>query len=1182
MIELKYYQISYKFTEKSIQKIFHSYLLLDSFEGLASTLTINDIEKTICQMAKDHANTFLILNNSLSNDDKKELKNKIKDDKCNTFESVVKIIKNSNISEADQFISELSEMKNKFNELYSKDKRLFTYVDIYKKFDGNEEKISLALKYAREKEKNENGKIPVNIFRELYSNLNGNKFTIHSIKKLLSYDDYHTYLDIILEHCKKHGSSKKIPDNILKVFLDTPGIFSIEFKTIINNNNRSIHKSAKHQFRDYIRNIFDNSPKIHIYTNEFDRYFTKIAECCEKLNEINAANKIINEKSYALRFITRNDFNNLTNNISRKQCIIKKNFFSSWKIKNVGNCFVKINNTPIVQNKLGNYINKAKHKWRIKKTKQALTNYKKNKFFEFFELIKALIKFFIARNSMIQKSLNSYKLLLEYFLADPLLPVKLKHDDTIVFSINTYIEDDVCEEFIVKVRIQSRKSKVETPTVLQMEATECTAASLSIILGYLGRHEPLEKLRVECGVSRGGANFNSLRIAAKSYGLENVKHRHFSKVDSLYFINYPCFLYVIPRHCIVLEGMHNNKVYINDPGTGRRCITKDELDNIFMGHVIEFNPQESKVEKGGNKFSIIKEVKNLLKQDIPALWFVFLFGLLMILPGLAVPTFSRIFIDEYLLANKTYWFYPLLTAMLFTCIIHMVITGLQERFLLNFENKIAISKSSSFLNHLLCLPITFFTQRYPSGIASRLMLVEKVAEIVSKRLSVSIIELIAATVFFCCMIIYDLTLTLACCFWISINAILVVYLSKKISDASQKLLNDEEKLTSTAKNGLQMIETIKATGAENEFFFRWSGYHSKTLLREQTLAIYNVLLQTIPVFIKTMIMSTILVGGGYLIMQSSNFTIGMLVAFQSLTLSFNKPINNIVLFFNEFLQLHGYLTRIKDVFKHDIDEQVYRDLYDEEADQNLLQRHSKMQGKIELKNISFDYSPLNKAKPLIKDFNLEVQPGESVAIVGKSGSGKSTVAKLITGLYKPWNGEILFDGKSREEIPRFILSNFMGIVDQEVIIFDGTIIDNLTLWDNEIPNSNIISALRDAYIHQILKDRPNEFHTKIEEGGNNFSGGQRQRFEIARALVRHPKIIVLDEATSALDPHSEEIVSDNIKNRGCTIIIIAHRLSTIRDCDKIIVMENGKVREVGNHEELVKKKKIYYNLVSHQ
>ena len=992
------------------------------------------------------------------------------------------------------------------------------------------------------------------IYNKLFQKYKDKTFTIEEIKnKLLSDNiDFKKYRQKIMDHCEK---CQTIPNDIFKVLLIQRGLIGKKFLAKIAEDG-SIDKNAQDHFKEYLEKIFSETEI------ELDKYFSIIAAHCKKYESIKVKDEYIKKQlvlnnSYTRNLITRDDFNNFTKSIPKIQCIIKRNFFSSWKLKNVGECRIKINNT-IIKNP---------------KNKAPTEKKNKNNFLkDIFVFIKALIIYAIKSIPAIQKALNTIKLNKEYILGKPFFPIRLNDQDKIVLQINT--NNDVCEDFFVEVKIQNKKNKVVTPTILQMEATECGAACLSIVLGFYGRYESLEKLRIACEVSRSGANFNNVMIAAKKYGLV-LRHKKYYNINSLYFLDYPCLIRVIPQHLIVLEGMQKDKVYINDPGAGRKCITKGELNNIFMGDVLEIDPPNN-FEKKGKKFSICKEVLSILNQDRKVFFFVILLGIVLIFPGLAVPTLSRIFIDEYLLANKTYWFYPLLTAMIFTLILHIFITGLQENFLLKFENKIAISKSSSFLNHLLSLPITFFTQRYPSGIASRIMLIEKVAEIITRRLSICIIEIIAAIVFFTLMLLYDLTLTLSCTFCIAINATLVVILSKKISEASQQMLNEEEKLISTAKNGLQMIETIKATGAENEFFYRWSGFHSKVLLKEQSLAIYSILLQTIPILIKTLIISIILIYGGYLIMQGTHFSIGMLVAYQSLMLSFNKPINNIVLFFNEFLQLHAYLSRINDIFRHEIDNQV---LDDDEEKLKKFNMNS-LKGSIELKDITFGFSP---RKNVIKNFNLNVEPGKSIAIVGKSGSGKSTVAKLITGLLKPQNGNILFDNKKREQIPKFFLSDSLGIVDQEIIIFDGTIIDNLTLWDNKIPETAIIMALRDAHIHQLLNDRPNKLHTRIEECGNNFSGGQRQRFEIARSLAKYPKIIVLDEATSSLDPHTEEIVSDNIKNRGCTMIIIAHRLSTIRDCDRIIVMKDGEIVEEGQHEDLVQNKQShYYKLVSHQ
>jgi NHLM bacteriocin system ABC transporter peptidase/ATP-binding protein len=699
------------------------------------------------------------------------------------------------------------------------------------------------------------------------------------------------------------------------------------------------------------------------------------------------------------------------------------------------------------------------------------------------------------------------------------------------------------------------------PTILQMEAVECGAAALSIILAYYGKIVPLEELRVECGVSRDGSKASNLMKAARKYGLLAKGFKH--ELEDLFPLKFPCILFWNFNHFLVLEGFgRGDKVYLSDPAQGPRVITMEELDASFSGVVLTFETGPD-FKKGGENPSLVRALRRRLKGSETALLFVFLCGVALVLPGLVVPTFSRIFIDEYLISNHTALLQPLLLGMAATALIRMVLVWLQQNFLLRLETKLAITTASDFFNHVLRLPVAYFSQRFAGEIGSRVLINDKVANIVSGRLATTGLDCILIIFYAVLMFLYSVPLTLLVISIALLNIVAVRVVSRRRIDGCRKLMLDVGKLMGTAMNGLRMIETLKATGSESEYFGRWAGYQAKALRGQQSLGLMGELVSCVPPLVNTLSTMAVLLVGGLKVM-SGEMTVGMLVAYQSLVGSFTRPLNSFVQFGSTLQELEADMNRLDDVMRYPQDRQYAREAPAPEA--ATEHRAVKLAGEVELRNVTFGYSPLEA--PLIENFSLLIKPGQRFALVGASGSGKSTVAKLVSGLYEPWEGEILFDGTAREKLPRSLLSNSIGLVDQDIFLFGGTIRDNVAMWDSTIPLPNITQACRDAEIHTLIESREGTYAGPVSEGGSNFSGGQRQRLEIARALSGGPTVLILDEATSALDPSTEASIDDSLRRRGCTCIIIAHRLSTIRDADQIVVLERGKIVQRGTHEEM--------------
>ncbi len=724
--------------------------------------------------------------------------------------------------------------------------------------------------------------------------------------------------------------------------------------------------------------------------------------------------------------------------------------------------------------------------------------------------------------------------------------------------------------------------RVKTPTILQMEAVECGAASLAMILGYYGSFIPLERLRVECGVSRDGSKASKIILAARRLGLNADGYKR--EISSLKNSPLPAILFWEFNHFVVLEGFKGDKAYINDPASGRRKVSYEDFNLSYTGVVLEFSKNDSFVAQG-KKPSIFSMLSRRIKGMRRVILYVVLIGLFLVVPGLVIPAFSRFFVDTILVAKLTGFLKPLLIAMGLTAILKGVLTWVQQFVLMRFHLKLSLSSSAQFLNHVFKMPVEFFAQRMPGEICNRLLANDNVAALISTKLAGAVINLFCVFFYGILMLRYDVPLTLICLAALGLNFLVLWLTSEPVKIGTLKAQMETGKLYGDTMNGISMIETLKASGLENDFFQQWSGQEAKVVLHNQKMSRLSQVVAQFPQSLTQILNLFTLVVGAFRVM-SGDITMGMLVAFQSLQASFMEPVTEFLQMGKEIQSTQADMSRLDDVMNYPAQKR-YKD--DFEAEEEKLESEEaqpekkklgvkKLQGYISLRNVSFGYDKLSK--PLIENLNLELKPGSRVALVGGSGSGKSTIGKLVSSLYEPWSGEILYDGKKVSEIERSQFISSMAVVDQTIFLFEGTVRDNLTMWNsNEADESFYIQAAKDACIHDDISERPGGYYSRVEEGGKNFSGGQRQRLEIARALAGNPRMLILDEATSALDPITELLVDENIRRRGCTCIIIAHRLSTIRDCDEIIVLDGGKIMQRGTHEELVNQEGLYRDLI---
>jgi len=701
------------------------------------------------------------------------------------------------------------------------------------------------------------------------------------------------------------------------------------------------------------------------------------------------------------------------------------------------------------------------------------------------------------------------------------------------------------------------RKDVKVPVIIQMEAVECGAAALAMVLAYHGYYEPLEKVRVQCGVSRDGSNAKYLMLAAEHYGL---KCRAFRISDSADLEQHPkpSIIFWNFNHFVVYCGRKGKTFFLNDPASGSVQVTEEEFETSFTGITLTFTPGED-FKPQGKKKNTVSSLRQRLSGAYSSLLFAFIAGFLLLVPGLMTSGFQKAFLDQILGKNMSQWMYPLLIIMAVTLCLQLLLGLLQQFALLKTNLYLAVSSSGKFLLHVLGLPIEFFNQRYPGEIASRVTLNDRVADLLSDQLATNLISAVTVFLYLIVMFAYDVPLTLLALSIMVINVVMIRVVGSRRVVLNKTIKQENGKLLGIGMSGLQLIETLKAGGRENDFFGSWAGYQAKLFNSQQKLDQSSAIVATVPTLLNSLNSTSILIVGGMRIL-AGDLSVGMLMAYQTLSAMFASPFNGIVNFGSQLQEIDADLDRIDDVFNYTAGNEH------KEVSGRPLYR-GKLKGKIEMKNITFGYSKV--LDPILKEFNLTLEPGDRVALVGGSGSGKSTVAKLLVGIYQPWSGDILFDGMPREEIDPLAMAGSMSMVDQDIFLFEGPLLDNITMWDRTIPLNNVIQAGKDAQIHEEITRRPGSYNSMVEENGANFSGGQAQRLEIARALASNPSLLILDEATSALDPMTEMRIDKAVRRRGSTTLIVAHRLSTIRDCNTILVLDKGKIIEQGSHDELM-------------
>ena len=708
------------------------------------------------------------------------------------------------------------------------------------------------------------------------------------------------------------------------------------------------------------------------------------------------------------------------------------------------------------------------------------------------------------------------------------------------------------------------KSKLaKVPQVMQMEVVECGAASLTMILAHYGKWLPLEEVRAACGVSRDGSSAKMILQAARNYGLDA---KGFRMSPEALEGKQPAIIHWNFEHFVVFRGFdRKGRACINDPGIGPVKWPMEEFRKHYTGVCLTFEPTE-KFEKGGQQTSILSYMKKNLNGVSEAFWLTFSFALMGAFVALLSPLFTRIFLDEILSGKNADWVKWFFIGMGALAVFQFFVVLLQSRYTKRVAGALALKSNKDYLRHMLRLPMSYFAMRHVGDLQQRMHLNQEITNSLIEVLAPQVINIGLLVLYLFLMFSYSFWLTIIGFVAAGVNLAIVHYFANLRINLIRSMEQSEGQYFSATISCIDNMESIKAAGAETGFFKYWSGLWAHKFNVNANADKQQAQMALLPVMANALCSVAVLVLGAYLILQG-DLTVGMLMAFQGFMGSFLAPVNELVNGSQKIVEMRSQMERVEDVMKYPED---HRD-----SEKEILQ--GKLGGLLEMKHVTFGYSPIQP--PLIEDFNLRVEPGHSVALVGPSGCGKSTLAKLISGLYKPWSGEILFDGRPIESIPNEELTNSVAVIDQNVVLFDDTIAQNIRMWDPSIEDFTLMMACNDAEIRADIVSRPEGFDTKIVKGGQNFSGGQRQRFEIATALAREPIVLIMDEATSALDPKTEDEVMKRIRRMGPTQVIVAHRLSTIRDCDEIIVMDQGKILQRGRHEELMAQEGFYQKLM---
>ncbi len=712
-------------------------------------------------------------------------------------------------------------------------------------------------------------------------------------------------------------------------------------------------------------------------------------------------------------------------------------------------------------------------------------------------------------------------------------------------------------------------SVVNVPVVLQMEEMEDGAACLGMILAYHGKWVGLDQLRVACGISRDGTQPSSIERAANDFGLtcdiETLSFDELRKKGEL-----PAIVQWDQSQYVVLCGFDKGGARVNHPAKGSLHMDENEFKRSYSGTCLFFSPSES-FEASGKKPGTLDLLRSIVSTHKNVVALVMTTSVLATFAAILSPIFTRIFTDNVLEQEDSPWYPGILYAFAAVIVYQLIASVINQILIIRSKGKVAATTSSRFMRHVLFLPVEFFYNHKAGDLTERQDSNDEIANTLIGELAPLLINMAMLVFYLVVMTRFSILLTVIGASTIVINLLVI----RKVGTMRREVLSiaarNRAQIVATTVSGIDMIESIKATGSESGYLERWSGYHANLANSKIRFTKKTMFLTNVPAFVQEL-SNYVVMFTGFILIARGQLTAGLLLTFLQFLKAMMDPLNKL-LQAGENLQVMGAaVERVNDVLDYPEEAGVRAD--NTEFD---IKNAQKLSGTVEMKNVTFGYSRFSE--PLIEDFSLSLSPGKRVALVGGSGSGKSTIAKLMVGIHKPWSGEILYDGKSMDEIPRTVFKGSLTMVDQQVVLFHDSVENNIKMWDPTIEDYDMMLSARDAGIHQQIVSRKGGYKAMVDEGGRNLSGGERQRIEIARALSSDPSILIMDEATSALDARTEYEISEYIHARGITCVIVAHRLSTIRDCDEIIVLDHGKVVQRGTHSELMESDGLYSQLI---